>query len=81
MNYIKRMETDLKDATTSIIDTLETLHTYRAFILTAPKFTGRDLDGTRKDWIATSDVAAWIDALRADIINGTPGSMLSRPKD
>lgn len=36
--------------------------------LGSPKFTGTDADGSRKDWIATSDVQSWLQEQRSALV-------------
>lgn len=77
MNYIKKIESDISSAHNAIHSALDELHQFRVFILTSPKFIGIDLDGERKDWISTGDVAAWIDRLRSEIIDKAPACTLT----
>jgi len=55
MNYIKRLEAELARAKEVNAQVQERIHLAMEHIA-SPKFTGIDLDGSRKDWIATSDV-------------------------
>jgi len=80
MNYIKRMETQIDDANITVRNTLEALNLFRSFVLTSHKFTGREPNGERRDWISCGDVAAWIDGLRHDIIDTAPACALTMPK-
>lgn len=58
-NYIKNLESANRDKQAALDLALAKLHSFRAFLV-GPKFTGTDLDGERKDWIATHDVDDWI---------------------
>lgn len=66
MNYIKK----LQDETANLklkVDFLENeLSLFRSFLSENPKFRGSDLDGSRKDWISTGDVIAWIEQVKTD---------------
>jgi hypothetical protein len=37
-------------------------------LLHSPKFAGREQDGSRKDWIATSDVLCWLSDAQRDAL-------------
>lgn len=78
MNYIKKMEADLGEAHKAIFWALETLNDQRVHLLRSPKFTGVESDGGRKDWISTSDVVAWIDWVRGEIIDRAPSRCLEK---
>jgi len=59
MNYIHKLQRDLAYERERA-DSLE--RQIRDFIvfLHSPKFTGVQSDGSRKDWIATSDAVNWL---------------------
>ena len=57
MNYIKSLETKVKDLELQISNAKQEIQEFRSHLAGA-KFTGIDLDGSRKDWISTSDVNA-----------------------
>ena len=62
-NFIKRLEYDLADANAKLAGVEEELNCLRRSI-DGPKYTGVDSDGGRKDWMATADIALWIERLR-----------------
>ena len=51
MNYIKSLEQQLTEEKAKIKSTSQKVQEFRSFIQ-GPKFTGIDLDGSRKDWIS-----------------------------
>ena len=59
MNYIARLQADLAvvQAILSVQD--QVIEEFRAH-LSGDKFAGTEADGSRKDWIAISDVQAWL---------------------
>jgi hypothetical protein len=57
VNYIKKIQAENANLKRQMLDAQEELQNFRAFLFSA-KFTGTDSDGDRKDWIATTDVAA-----------------------
>ena len=59
MNHIARLQTDLAAAQAAIAATAEAVQEFRVH-LAGSKFAGTDLDGSRRDWIATTDVLAWL---------------------
>lgn len=52
----------------AIADTRATLQEFRAH-LALPKFSPEQADGSRGDWIATSDVRRWLDAITTALEN------------
>jgi hypothetical protein len=59
VTYIRTLQNDLKTAIAKISAKNEAVSEFRIH-LHGPKFQGLDLDGGRKDWIAVSDVLAWL---------------------
>ncbi len=59
MNHIARLQTDLAAAQAAIAATAEAVQEFRVH-LAGSKFAGTDPDGSRRDWIATTDVLAWL---------------------
>ena len=59
MNYIARLQADLARAHAALAAKAERIQEFRIH-LASDKFAGTDADGSRKDWIATSDVLAWL---------------------
>lgn len=56
MNYIKQLQEKNQALESALDAVLEEINANRVF-LGGPKFTGEcPIDGSRKDWIATSDV-------------------------
>ena len=55
MNYIKKLEQSVNEKDQSITEAEQLIQDFRAH-LRSPKFTGISQDGSRLDWIATSDV-------------------------
>jgi hypothetical protein len=62
MNYIKRLEKDLKAAREEIDNTRSALRSFKGELET-PKFVGVEADGGRKDWMSTTDIADRLDAV------------------
>ena len=63
MNYIKTLEhicAERAERLEAIAHQVEWLRQH----LQSPKFVGLDIDGARKDWIATADVLRWIETVR-----------------
>lgn len=63
MNYIESLRTMNRELTRHHEEVSERIEDMRAHLL-SPKFQGEDLDGDRKDWIATADVLRFIEDLR-----------------
>lgn len=59
MNYIARLQADLAAAADALSAKAEAIQEFRVH-LAGDKFVGTDTDGSRKDWIATGDVHAWL---------------------
>jgi hypothetical protein len=59
MNYIRSLQGDLATARATLDVKDGLVEEFRAH-LAGLKFHGLDLDGGRKDWIAVSDVLAWL---------------------
>lgn len=55
MNYIKKLQQELNDLQTNNTNAETLIQEFRQHIR-SDKFIGTDLDGSRKDWISTSDV-------------------------
>jgi hypothetical protein len=62
-NYIHRLQDELADSESKLTAVLSELSHLRKS-LDGPKYTGIDSDGGRKDWMATADVALYIERLR-----------------
>ena len=59
MKYIVRLQSDLAVAQAEIAAKAETIREFQIH-LAGSKFSGAEPDGSRKDWIAVSDVHAWL---------------------
>ena len=59
MNHIARLQADLDAARTAASATGEVIQESRVHLV-GSKFAGTDADGSRRDWIATADVHAWL---------------------
>ncbi len=59
MNHITRLQADLAAAQAVTAATAEAVQEFRVH-LAGGKFAGTDPDGSRRDWIATADVLAWL---------------------
>ena len=64
MNYIARLQADLAAAAAALSAKTEAIQEFRVH-LAGDKFAGTDTDGSRKDWIATGDVHAWLARITA----------------
>jgi len=62
MNHIHRLQAELASARAELRAKRNVLHEFHVHLL-SPKFQGFDADGQRKDWIATSDVIAWLQTI------------------
>ena len=62
-NYIQTLQTIAADRAERLTQLHERIEWMRAHLLSS-KFSGVDLDGARKDWIATADVLRFIEDLR-----------------
>ena len=59
MNHIARLQSDLATANAALAAKTEAIQAFRVHLSTE-KFRGFEADGSRKDWIATKDVNAWL---------------------
>lgn len=66
MNFIQRLKTEVEHRDAAIQAAQQEVTDFLAF-LHSEKFTGVDTDGSRKDWIATGDVVAWLQGLRSTL--------------
>lgn len=65
MNYIARLQAELATAQAELAAKAEAIQTFRVH-LAGDKFAGTGPDGSRNDWIAVTDVKAWLDHI-ADV--------------
>ena len=63
MNYIESLRTMNRELTARHDEVSERIENFRQHLL-SPKFVGVDVDGARKDWIATSDVLRFLEDLK-----------------
>ncbi len=63
MKYINRLEQINDERAARLVAIHAEIELFRMHLL-SPKFHGLDVDGDRKDWIATADVLRWIETLR-----------------
>ena len=63
-NYIQTLQTIVDERGERLAQLHERIEGMRAHLLSS-KFVGLDVDGARKDWIATADVLRFIEDLRA----------------
>jgi hypothetical protein len=59
MNYIQQLQTDIEILSNDAIAKTDRIREFRAHLLSA-KFHPIQEDGSRGDWIATSDVMNWL---------------------
>jgi hypothetical protein len=59
MNYMRSLQNDLATAWARL-EAKDGIVTEFRTHLVGPKFQGLDIDGGQKDWIAVSDVLAWL---------------------
>ena len=64
MNYIARLQGELATVEAALKAKTEAIQEFRVH-LAGDKFAGTEVDGSRKDWIATSDVNAWLARIAA----------------
>ncbi len=64
MNHITWLQSQLAAAQTSAAASAEAVQEFRVH-LASGKFAGTDADGSRRDWIATADVTAWLARITA----------------
>ena len=62
-HYITTLKSIVDERGERLTQIHERIEWMRAHLLSA-KFCGEDLDGSRKDWIATADVLRFIEDLR-----------------
>ena len=74
MNHIHRLRAERDQARATVCALTDAVHAFRAHLL-LPKFQGFDVDGDRKDWIATSDVLARLQ----EIVTIDAGDQPERP--
>ena len=70
MNYIKRLQEETESFSSQINHADYAINDFRIF-LQSSKFTGTDLDGSRKDYISTSDVMAQLQIIRNSLLGIT----------
>lgn len=63
MNHILRLQADLTAVRAEFDAKAEAIQAFRVH-LAGDKFAGEDADGNRRDWIAVTDVLAWLDLVR-----------------
>ncbi len=59
MNHIARLQAELAAARAEIAARTAIIQDFRTHLQGA-KFSGTDPDGSRRDWIAVTDVQAWM---------------------
>lgn len=59
MNYIKSLQFENAELRSALKTYSDSFSAFRSY-LASGKFQGADLDGARKDWIATGDVINWL---------------------
>ena len=69
MNYIKQLQAENREAKRRLQEVQDLCQQYRAELL-SPKFTGVDLDGSRKDYMGTSDLDTRLQAIHSLAMNG-----------
>ena len=62
MNYINQLQRDLARREAEIATMREQVQGFKIH-LASQKFVGLETDGSRKDWIATSDISAFLETL------------------
>ena len=62
-NYIQNLQTIVDERGERLMRLHERIEWMRAHLLSS-KFQGLDVEGARKDWIATADVLRFIEELR-----------------
>lgn len=63
MNYIQRLQSISEDRANRLEAMFAKVEELRQH-LQSDKFKGQDVDGARKDWIATADVLRWVEEIR-----------------
>jgi hypothetical protein len=69
MNYIKRLQAENDEALRRLREIQDICQQYRAELL-SPKFTGVDLDGSRKDYMGTTDIDLRLQNIHSLAMNG-----------
>ena len=64
MNYIKTLQVENKALNSKLNQIENSIDDFTIF-LNSPKFTGTQSDGSRKDWISTTDVMNRLKELRS----------------
>ncbi len=59
MNHIHKLTAEVRKLQYVRTQYAGHINAFRIF-LNSPKFQGVDLDGSRKDWISTTDVLQWL---------------------
>ena len=59
MNYIHQLQTDIEILSNDAIAKTDRIREFREYLL-SPKFHPIQQDGSRGDWISTSDVMNWL---------------------
>lgn len=70
MNYIKELQARVIELENKLKVQEAAFNAFKC-LLHGPKFIGSDLDGERKDWIATADVLNWLRDVQSEINNTT----------
>ena len=68
MNYIKQLQQDNKELKARIYNTDTEIRDFRR-LLNSTKHNGVDIDGTRSDWIATSDALGRLGIIQDTLFN------------
>ena len=66
MNYIKQLQAENADLKNQINNIEESINDFRRYA-NSDKFTGVDLDGSRKDWMAISDIHRYLSLISINI--------------
>lgn len=66
MNYIHQLRQQVETRNSAIAHANVEINRMMAHLAGA-KFTGTDVDGSRKDWISTGDVVRFLQELRAEL--------------
>lgn len=67
MNHIQSLIEQRNHLSKVVTDTNSEINAFIAYLQTAPKFTGTQADGSRKDWISTGDAIARLQQIRATL--------------
>lgn len=68
MKYINRLQEENAELRNKLVEVNKSLTDFLVF-LSADKFKGVESDGSRKDWIATTDVKLRLQEIRANTLN------------